>query len=165
MNVISLNIRIIRVLNSCDRKQFESLISEVISRPRVFRSKLYVWNIIRGRDFYKMLAHYVVSELSNSDSSEVHYANAETIIKMVMDTAKSEEIKKSFIWAVMKQVPLVTATTIQYASHDKIVSLLQSDKVLITDDCISPFVDEIARLRSRVKDLEDELTATRLMLD
>lgn len=165
IRIIKLNLRIISVLNSCDRKTFEKLINEVIDNPKVFRSKLYVWNIVRGRDFYKMLSHYVIEQFENNNDDPTKNNKVETIINMVMDTAKSEAIKRNFIWAIMKQVPLLTATTIQYASREKIHSILNSDKTIYTDDALAPFVEEIALLHKRIKDLEDEVEAFKLMFE
>ena len=165
IRIIKLNLRIISVLNSCDRKTFEKLINEVIDNPKVFRSKLYVWNIVRGRDFYKMLSHYVIEQFENNNDDPTKNNKVETIINMVMDTAKSEAIKRNFIWAIMKQVPLLTATTIQYASREKVISLLRSDKVLFTDPAIDPFVTEVYELRKQIKELEDQLQATQIMME
>lgn len=165
---IRLNAQIISVLNTCDRKKFEALIDSVIDQPKVFRSKLYVWNWIRGRDFYKMLAHYVVKNIESgyqSGDAENTTVKSEVILQMVLETAKDPAVRRNFIWAIMKQVPLLTVDTIQYASREKIISLLQSDKVLITDPYLGAFVEEIGRLRDRIRTLEDEVQMYQIMAD
>lgn len=172
---IKLNTQIVSVLNTCDRKKFEALVDSVIDQPKVFRSKLYIWNWIRGRDFYKMLAHYVIKNINsgyqNGDivigdpPAENPTIKSEIILQMVLDTAKDEAIKRNFIWAVMKQVPLLTVDTVQYATKDKIMFLLQSDKILITDQYIGTFVDEIGRLRNQIHELEEEVQMYKIMAD
>lgn len=163
MNIIKTNLQIISVLNSCDRKKFEALVTDAITNEKIFRSKLYIWNWIRGRDFYKMLSHYTITNIEQHTEESMN--RAETIIKMVLDTAKDETIKRNFIWAIMKQVPLLTADTIRYASADKITSLLQSDKELITDSSINPIVLEVYRLRKKIHNLEEEVQMYQLMAD
>ena len=176
LQCIKLNLKIVSVLNSCDRKKFEALVDTVIDQPKVFRSKWYIWNWIRGRDFYKMLAHYVVKNIEagyqNGDvfigdcpPDENPTKKAEAILQMVLDTAKDEAIKRNFIWAVMKQIPLLTVDTVQYASREKVISLLQSNKVLVTDPYIGTFVDEIGRLRNQIHELEDEVQMYKLIAD
>ena len=96
----------------------------------------------------------ITADLSNINK------DAEWVIQMVMDTAKSEDIKRNFIWAIMKQIPLLTVTTIQYASPKKIESLLSSSKQLIADDAILPFILEISDLKNQVKLLEEQLEIT-----
>lgn len=145
LNIIRMNIRIIKVMNSCDRKQFTQLIDEMIDHPNVFRKRYYIWNIIRGRDYYKMLSYYVIQCLQSKEDED--YTKAETIIQMVMDTEHDLAVRKHFIWAIMKEVPLLTITTIQYASEAKILSLLDSNKELIVDDALKPFVDKIKELK------------------
>lgn len=169
--IIRLNVKIIRVLNSCDRKTFEELVDEVIDQPKVFRKKYYVWNIVRGRDFYKMLAHYVTQEITRHIQQENptpdidRMTKAETIIQMVMDTAKTDAIKRNFIWAIMKQVPLLTVTTIQYASPDKIRNLLKLEHTLVMDQAITPFVNEIAELKATIAEQDERIQAMETMMD
>lgn len=145
IKIIRMNIRIIKVMNSCDRKQFTELIDEMINRPDVFRKRYYIWNVIRGRDYYKMLSYYVIKCLQSREDED--YVKAETMIQMVMDTESDLAVRKHFIWAVMKEVPLLTITTIQYASEAKILSLLNSNKELIVDDALKPFITKIKELK------------------
>ena len=112
-----------------------------------------------------MLSHYVIEQFENNNDDPTKNNKVETIINMVMETAKSEAIKRNFSWAIMKQVPLLTATTIQYASREKVISLLRSDKVLFTDPAIDPFVTEVYELRKQIKELEDQLQATQIMME
>lgn len=166
IRLIMINVAIIKVLNSCDRKAFVSLIDQYLGAGQfnVFYKKWYLWNIVRGRDYYKMLSHYIITKLQDTIDPDTSQARAEFIINMVIETAKTEEIKKSFIWAIMKQIPLLTAITIQYASPEKIKSLLYSDKILITDTAITPFVMTVSELRRQVSELEKQLEVTQEMI-
>ena len=161
IKTIKLNLRIISVLSSCNRAPFEELVDEFIGQPKIFRSKWYIWNIVRGKDFYKMLSHYVVEKTTNPEKK--NHASAEWIIHMVAETTKDQVVLDHFIWAILKQVPLLTTVTIQCASAEKIRSILNSDKIIYTDDALAPFVKEIAILHARIKDLEDEVEAFKLM--
>lgn len=170
INWIKTNLRILRVLNSCDRKEFESFLSEFISEEKTFHklfySKWYLWNLIRGRDFYKMLSHYVITQLQLTDDEPSRYYNAEAIIKMVEDTAKSEAVIRNFIWAVMKQVPLLTTTTIKYASPEKIRIILSSDKRVIADNqIVSGVLVVIHQYKQEISELRDQLNAYQIMHD
>lgn len=166
IKLIMINAAIIKVLNSCDRKVFVSLVDQYLGAGqfKVFYKKWYLWNIVRGRDYYKMMSHYVITKLQDTIDPDSSQARAEFIINMVIETAKTEEIKKSFIWAIMKQIPLLTAITIQYASPEKIKSLLYSDKILITDTAITPFVMTVSELRRQVSELEKQLEVTQEMI-
>ena len=156
-NWVKTNLEIIRVMNSCSRTNFEELLNRILELPdhmKYFTSKRYIWNIIRGRDYYKMLAHYVCVCIETNN-----HARAEQIIRIVSETESDQAVIKSFIWAVMKQVPLLTTVTIQFASPEKIKSILSSDKVILTDDALIPFVDYVMELRKQIKDLEDQIEA------
>lgn len=155
------NIRILRVLNSCDRKSFEALVDEALDiYPKLLSSRWYLWNVVRGRDYYKMMAHYVVTRAQTDDREK-----CETILRIVLHTTKDEAVRRNFIWAIMKQVPLLTIDTVPYASREKIQSILRSDKFAITDEAISPFVREVIDLRLQIKDLEEQVSALTAMLE
>lgn len=151
IKLIRTNVRIVKVMNSCDRKQFIELIDEMIDRPDVFRRRRYIWNIIRGRDYYKMLSYYVSQCLLTGDDRQ--FEKAETMTQMVMETEPNPDVRKHFIWAIMKTVPILTITTIQYASDAKILSLLRSEKNLLVDDALQPFLVRIRELESECTNL------------
>lgn len=163
IKTIKLNLRIISVLNSCNRAAFEELVDEFIGQPKIFRSKWYIWNIVRGKDFYKMLSHYVIEKTINPEKKD--HSAAEWIIRIVAETTKDQSVLNHFVWAILKQVPLLTMVTIQCASKEKIHSILNSDKTIYTDDALAPFVEEVLMLHKRIDDLEDEVEAFKIMSD
>lgn len=177
LKILKLNLRIIQVMNSCDRKQFISLLDDVIDIPGIFRKKYYIWNIIRPRDMYKMIAFWVIGryEKYQNDMKDpialartlgldfdgdvatpmqiaiVYLLPIEMMIKEILETTKSDNIKRTFIWNIMKACPILTVDTIRYASPEKIKNLLTGDKDLICDAFLTPIVDVIMEYRDHIK--------------
>ena len=177
MRLIKLNLRIIQVINSCDRTQFMELLDDVIDIPGIFRKKRYIWNIIRPRDMYKMVAHWVVGrcekyqndmnnpiELAKTlgldfDGDVVYpaqialvYLNPiETAIHEIITSTKSHSIKRTFVYGIIKSQPILTIDTIQYLSEEKIKHMVTGDKTLICDDILRPFIDVIMDQREQTR--------------
>ena len=176
-NFIEINRRIIATYNSCDMKAFSRLIDDLLEQSnaeKYFTKKWYVWNVIRPKDYYKCMAEYVINCITkvlnppkedmdlfnhispDSDEALRHYnehymSRADYIIKMVLETTKDAEIRKSFIWKIMKKVPLLTIDTIQYASPEKIHSLLTGNKDIVSDDYMRPVIKVITEYREQLK--------------
>lgn len=158
LNALRMNMRIIRVFNSCSRNEFTQLVDDVISDPKaklILSSKRYVWNIIRPRDYYKMMTYYIVELLENPDSDKCH--RAEALMEIVLSTTKSEEIRKHFVWNIMKHIPVLTIHTIRYASEEKILNILQNSDNLIIDDYIRPFITMIWQQKNDIEALRTQL--------
>ena len=150
-----LNVRIIRTFNSCNPTIFQDLLTDIMTtmpeeqRTKIFTSKLYIWNILRPRDFYRMASIWVTDMVGAGELD-----HAETMIKLVLSTTNNESACKNFIWVITKRVPLLTEDTIRFMSPEKIHSLLSGDKELICDQVMRPIVDEIMSLRTRIESLE-----------
>ena len=110
-----------------------------------------------------MLSHYVIEKTINPEKKD--HSAAEWIIRIVAETTKDQSVLNHFVWAILKQVPLLTMVTIQCASKEKIHSILNSDKTIYTDDALAPFVEEVLMLHKRIDDLEDEVEAFKIMSD
>lgn len=160
---ININRRILQAYNSCDNAIFAELIEDVMHdkrRDKIFTQKRYFWNRFRPKDYYRNMSEYVIrcikstSGMENPDRIADTMEWAEYLIKMVVQTTKNPEISKSFIWKIMKQVPLLTVDTIQFCSAEKIHQLLTSDKQLICDDKVKPFVDVVMDYRSQISALQ-----------
>lgn len=175
VRLIKLNLRIIRVINSCDRTQFMELLDDVVDIPGIFRKKRYIWNVIRPRDMYKMVAHWVVGrcekyqndinnpiELARTlgldfDGDVVYptqialvYLNPiESTIHEILNSTGSYNIKRTFVYGIVKSQPILTIDTIQYLSEEKIKHMLNGDKTLICDDTLRPFIDVIMDQREQ----------------
>lgn len=152
MNWIKMNRRMIQVLNSCKYDEFEPLIDEILGLPNwetYFTSRWYIWNVIRPRDFYKMCAMYVHS---HTEGDLTEFDKVEKLINIVLETAKSEQIKKTFVWNITKSTPLIMWKMIPYMSREKIVNMITKKKYVITDDLIQPFFEGVNIIRNEAKE-------------
>ena len=152
MNWIKMNRRMIQVLNSCKYDEFEPLIDEILGLPNwdtYFTSRWYIWNIIRPRDFYKMCAMYVHN---HTEGDLTEFDKVENLINIVLETAKSEQIKKTFVWNITKSTPLIMWKMIPYMSKEKIINMITKKKYVITDDLIQPFFEGVNIIRNGEKE-------------
>ena len=153
MNWIKMNRRMIQVLNSCKYDEFEPLIDEILGLPNwdtYFTSRWYIWNIIRPRDFYKMCAMYVHN---HTEGDLTEFDKVENLINIVLETAKSEQIKKTFVWNITKSTPLIMWKMIPYMSKEKIINMItKNKKYVITDDLIQPFFEGVNIIRNGEKE-------------
>lgn len=148
MNWFQLNKRIIQVFNSCKYEEFEQLLNMILSwddYEKYFTSRWYIWNIIRPRDFYKMSAMYIQKQ---TDKDAVCMTQVEKLIKIVLKTAKNDQIKKTFVWNVTKNTPLIMWEMIPYMSQEKIVNMMTKKKYVITDEYTQPFFVAIEVIRN-----------------
>lgn len=141
MSIIKWNRRIIQVMNSCKYEEFEKLINELLELPnykKFFTSKWYIWNVMRPRDFYKMCAMYIQKI---TDGQTDHFDKAEKLIKIVLHTTKSEQIKKTFVWNITKNTPIIMWDMVPYMSKEKIIVMMVKKKYVIADEIIRPFFE------------------------
>lgn len=141
MSIIKWNRRIVQVMNSCKYEEFEKLINELLEFPnykKFFTSKLYIWNVMRPRDFYKMCAMYIQKI---TDGQTDHFDKAEKLIKIVLHSAKSEQIKKTFVWNITKNTPIIMWDMVPYMSKEKIIVMMVKKKYVIADEIMQPFFE------------------------
>lgn len=141
MIIIKWNRRIIQVMNSCKYEEFEKLINELLELPnykKFFTSKWYIWNVMRPRDFYKMCAMYIQKI---TDDQTDHFDKAEKLIKIVLHTTKSEQIKKTFVWNITKNTPIIMWDMVPYMSKEKIIVMMVKKKYVIADEIMQPFFE------------------------
>ena len=141
MSTIKWNRKIIRVMNSCKYEEFEKLINELLELPnykKFFTAKWYIWNVMRPRDFYKMCAMYIQKI---TDGQTDHFDKAEKLIKIVLHSAKSEQIKKTFVWNITKNTPIIMWDMVPYMSKEKIIVMMVKKKYVIADEIIQPFFE------------------------
>lgn len=128
-------------MNSCKYEEFEKLINELLELPnykKFFTSKLYIWNVMRPRDFYKMCAMYIQKI---TDGQTDHFDKAEKLIKIVLHTTKSEQIKKTFVWNITKNTPIIMWDMVPYMSKEKIIVMMVKKKYVIADEIMQPFFE------------------------
>lgn len=141
MSIFKWNRRIIQVMNSCKYEEFEKLINELLEFPnykKFFTSKWYIWNVMRPRDFYKMCAMYIQKI---TDGQTDHFDKAEKLIKIVLHTTKSEQIKKTFVWNITKNTPIIMWDMVPYMSKEKIIVMMVKKKYVIADEIMQPFFE------------------------
>lgn len=155
MTTFQINRKILTTMNECNRNSFYTLLDEVSNIPNIFRSKRYIWNWIRTRDFYKMCAEWIAYNVEEHKEPNIPIDHG-SVIHEILDTTSNEKIRKTFVWNLLKRAPILTCDTIRYASNDKIRSILQSD-IIYTDEHIKPFLEEIRDLRIIEKQMEEYL--------
>lgn len=173
MNFLQLNLRILKVYNSCDTKSMVSLFGDAISEPnyrKLFTRKYYIWNIFRMKDFYKAAAQYVINMIdewkkTESLDDDSYQEKVDRAITIILETAKNDEIRKSFIWAITKKHPLITISTIRYSSSQRITNILNSDQAIITDEYTKPMLDMIKNLKEENEMLRAENSAVHALAE
>lgn len=166
MKLIQVNLRIVRVLNSCNLQMFYQLMDDLLSDQdyiKYFTKKRYLWGWLRPRDFYKSSAHYITELLK--DRTPENMEKVDALITVIMQTTRDEKIKRSFVWNIMKNNPILSIDMIPYASSEKIRNILHSDKELIVDQVLTPFVDEITDLKEKINELKEEVQALQTIID
>lgn len=164
LKLLRMNIRIIRMFNSCTRSEFTELLDEVIANPKpkaqkILSSKLYVWNLLRPRDYYKLMTYYIVNllKIKDEESFEQRMETAEFLVETVLSTAKNNRIRLDFIWNVTKHVPLLSISTIRYMTPERIINILTSDKTVFADEFIQPFLTVIKQYRDEISLMATQL--------
>ena len=147
-NAFQWNLAYIQAVNRCDRQTFLQLFHDAMKMELkgLFNRKRYIWNWIRGKDFYKNLAYYVVQQVK--DALGDGFCNRERY-----------DVRKSFIWNITKQVPLITIDTIGYMSEERVTNMLRSDKSILCDAAFGPFIKELIDLKGKLKDAEEVIDA------
>ena len=155
LNFIRWNMRYIRAINSCNRADIAMLVEELVNLNGGFTKKRYIWNLIRGKDFYLNLASYV-----RDVAKDILYENIadqekamdiiESVIKNVLLTTKKEEVRRNFVRNITKYVPILTIDVVPYLSPDKVRNILSGDTRILTDDVMKPFVEEVLSLRMQL---------------
>ena len=156
MNWLTVNLNIIRVYNSCNRDEFKKLIDYIVSTGKIQKyltQKRYIWNWIRPRDFYKMMSYYIIDKFSyvGKDSTEDDFKICKDLIHTILTTTEDQTICKSFVWSIMKKVPLVSIDTIPYTSADKIRSIIYDRSGVYCDAAMTPLINIIIDLKDQIK--------------
>lgn len=155
--IFSINMRLIKAFNSCDQSNQMEVIDDIMKMgesdiTKVFRKRYFIWNIFRGKDFYKVMTRYVVNTVTNGD-----VARGVNALRYSLVTADNDQIRKAFVKAVMKGVPLITIETVMYASKERMDQLLSSNQLndAIIGAELMPFVDRIKELTVNNEMLQD----------
>ena len=162
MNVIGINRLIFKAINSQDKNVFCEVIDTLIGVPGIFRKKRYVWNIIRPRDIYKSFTYWL--EINIED--DVKYQDILRLMHELIESTKSEKIRQSFIWGVMKKVNILTIDTIKYSSHEKIINVIKKTvdptQKIYGDDTTFPIM---AAYENLVESYKEEIDILRSLVE
>lgn len=149
-NIITINRRLIAAINSCDQMSQMRVIDDIMTMSeddvkKVFSKKYFFWNICRGKDFYKVMARYVCESISNGNIE-----NGIIVLRNTVVTAKSDDIRRAFVRAILKKVPILTLETIAFATHSKLSMILAMEadslRAIVTENMMKPFIDRIIEL-------------------
>lgn len=147
-SLLRVNLDYIKAVNKCDEAAFQKFMTElIVSRQtedrvkKLFTQKRYIWNIIRGKDFYKLMAKYVIRVMQMGNSME----EGSAIYDFIINSTKSINVKAHFTKAIMKDVPFLTLTSIQYMSEQRLQQILNDMSFVYVDPMLAPFIERIER--------------------
>lgn len=155
------NLRYIRVTNSCVWEDMVELLDEIVTLNGAFTRKRYVWNILRGKTFYKDITHYVthitedILKCDDKEKISTWTDKLGLIVHGVISSEKSEKARNSFVWGLTKKVPLLTLDTIPYMSSDRVKNILLGEKQVLNDTALEPFIQSIRELRTQTQQLTE----------
>lgn len=122
MSLFKINKLILEAINSQNKDRFCEILDELVQIKTIFRKKWYLWNIVRPRDVYKMITYWVEKNITTED---VNLHNTVLwVIHEVLETTKTDKIKQTFMWGLLKRVPIITIDTLPYINKEKMTSLL-----------------------------------------
>ena len=148
-NWVKWNLLYIRAVNSYDREALSRLFDEGCDHPEFFVRKRYIWNIIRGKEFCRIFAEWIIEWYRAAESGRVGWEVMDTVVDLFnrfMVTETHDNIKRSLVWKVTKIVPLLTVHTVPYISGERLTHIMESGKHCVTDGVIRPFMDRIVEL-------------------
>lgn len=146
---IKWNLWYIRSVNCDDEEGLYDFFDAGCDQKGFFTRKRYIWNIIRGKLFCQYFASWAIQWYKRIIEGCIDIdAYCQTVeatlveaIHRVMASEQQENIKRSLVWKITKQAPILTIDTIPYISKDRLYHLLDSDKYIIADAAMKPIVD------------------------
>lgn len=162
VRIVKTNLAIIRALNSGNQATCIRLIHELITRSEkevrsIFTKKWYIWNIIRGKDFYKLMSRYVIQQvrLYQGDPTEVSaLVTGELAIHLVMATEPRDQIKREFVKAIERDIRIMTVELLPYITDERIDSILNDPIGVLMDDKCSYIAAQYADIRGQLREFE-----------
>lgn len=174
MNFIQWNRRYIDLINCGDPEQAREFFDDLIAENKdPFRKKRYLWNLIRGKSFYTVLAKWIIDQVktavgsdggngpvgivdtSGGPKSELFWTMR--VLHQVLETEKNFNQRRSLIWNITKHVSLITIDTIPYLSEERFTNLLKGNRPIIYDDTLKPAVMVIAELKNELESTQRTL--------
>ena len=142
MNWLRLNRLYIRAANSDDQDTLRRFFDESSDDPRFFTRRCYIWNIIRGKEFcrivaewaidwYRRLADYARADVEIETAKEAEQTLVETLHRII-STETHENIKRSLVWKITKYAPIITIDTLPYISEERLLNIINSMHCLLS---------------------------------
>lgn len=155
--IFKINKRLLAAFNSCDQTNQMKVIDDIMQMEesditKVFQKKYFIWNILRGKDFYKVMARYIINSVQDGN-----VAVAVNVLRHSLVTAENDDIRRAFVKSIMRAVPLITIETVMYASKERLDALLASaqlDNAIVGQELL-PFVNRIRELNESATTLQD----------
>ena len=161
MGFIQLNLKYIRAVNSCRKNNLADFLKDINNLDGAFTKKRYLWNWIRGKNFYIQLTQWTVDlskEALNTDNEALIEQNMLQIsknLKIVMETEKDEHVRENFVWNVTKAVPLLTLDILRYISRERLTNILRNRTKILCESELLPFTERISELTDEVSGLRE----------
>ena len=167
MTALGWNIRYVRTINSCNRTLIEGMFRELLSLEGSLRRRRYVWNLIRGKNFYIPLANCIVAEArgliyaAQKEEVDLHgNPSMEWINRVIREVIASEKDRYnvvSFVDNITSHVNLITLDTIPYTKPERLEHMLLGTKpVLMAPELdffgsvLKGYQDRVARLEAMI---------------
>jgi len=151
MGIFKMNKRIIDMYNSQIISEFTDLMDEIVQLPKekiekIFKSKLYVWNIIRNKDFYKLMSVWFINTDTYTDANFL-------ILKLVLETANNDITRKTLMKSIVKKKIILTVDSIKYIEGLDLICTREYVLDFAVDDYIKPLIARISSLEMRLDDI------------
>lgn len=148
MGIYKMNKRIIEVYNSLKVQEFTDLMNEVAgyTEPEIidlFTNRWYIWNIIRNKDFYKLISTWLINCPLFTD---IHFL----ILSLVITTANTDTTRITFVKSIMKKRIILTIDTIKYIEDIQKIFEKEDLEAVVCDEYVQPFVDQMVKLETDI---------------
>jgi len=150
---LSMNLMYIRAVNSDDQATLRRLLDESCDDPMFFTRRCYIWNVLRGKEFCRVVAEWAIDWYRTLTGTVGDHRSAEAeqnlveVIHRIMVTEKHENIKRSLVWKITKYAPIITVDTIPYISEERLMNLVSSDRYILTDTSLKPLIRYCSELQ------------------
>ena len=158
-----LNRMYIDAVNSDDTEEINRFFDTVSEDERYFTRRRYIWNLIRGKEFCRLVAEWSIDWYRRASvldkTGNIAMLDVVRTLHWIMSTETHEKIKRSLVWKITKYAPIVTIDTVPYISPERIRNILNSDRWIVTDVAMEPIVNGYSELLLDLTNTKAALTA------
>lgn len=159
---ISLNLEYIRAVNAGNDAEVIRFFDRISDDKRYFTKKRYIWNIIRGKEFCRIVANWVIEWYrisSTRDDGTTAMCDVLNVLHWIMTSENHERVKKSLVWKITKDAPILTIDTLPHVSPERLINILNSDRWIVTDDALRPIINGYIELELELASAKSSLAA------